>query len=277
MWKIKNTANIHYGLIIQLFQKGKDKDVLPEYTSHFEKILGKGKSEDSWKVYSPSSMLDGFTLAIYRKRVFLYKKTQMKDVGTTIDEAIRSIISKKDEWSRLFSSLLPKDVEHRYIPFLFIDKIAFKPSDTFIGEPVTSFNYRVFNSDTGKLGVIRISRHILVCCGLNNYLLQESINSCYENLLIENRDIISDDVFRFMDSIEKFSISSEENIYLQELSIKVAVFLSLIVTSLTFIDEAMLLKLSLITKIVFLIIYLAVVIFLMKFIARIPFTGRKSR
>ncbi len=242
MWKYNVRSKIQYGLIMQIHME-QDKETLPEFVDLLTGKLGRGETDNSWRAFpivlgNEKLGYEKFRLCVYRKRMILYRDSTMKSIGCEdLDAGIRYIVRRAGAWQQSVAELFDgAGVIIRGIPFLFTSNISYK-SDNFINEGITSFNYRLHNSKSGKLGVLRISRHILICCGLNTFIEQEAINSCYENLLIKKEGKIdSDDVFKFMESLNRFAVSGEENSFLQILAIKITIIFAVFTSAAQIVD-----------------------------------------
>lgn len=232
MWKIN--GQVKFGIIGQIHPSTKDVE-LPEYTDILDKKLEIISENDGWKTYKISVPIKEiisreicdveFSLALYRKRFILYIDYEIqKENSIPIDDVIRYIVG--DIYGTLKSNvtcIFPPDVSIKVISFIFCENLDKTQEKNIVNAGIASFNYKIYNSETSKMGFIRISRHIIMSSGLNDFLIQELINSCYESILADKGDIKKNHVFAFLKNINRFAVPIEEARYIQNIMFEITV------------------------------------------------------
>lgn len=223
MWVLKGTVRI--GIMGNIFTTNNDSD-LPEFVEYVSTSNDNYIMENCWASFILENKM---TFSLYRKRFILYKDISIKNIkSSNLDGIIRFCMLSFSDWKKCVIDLLPANVKINALSFAFIEKFSVKASESYINEGITSFNYRIFNPDTGKTALIRISKHILVGCGLSGHLIQDVINMCYEKLLDKNEEINSSDVFSFLDGLCGYTLPNEQNFFIQGLAVKIAFILTII-------------------------------------------------
>lgn len=229
MWRLKGRSRL--GILGCLHTPS--TKILPEFHEQIEKQIPLKAKVGAWRVYNLGGDVELF---IYRKRFIVCRRIDLKD--EPMDERIRTTLGVKDHWLRRVQELLPLEDELKYtlLPFVFTDQVEFDEQNDWIGDGITSFNYRIYDSDTERAGVVRISRHMLVCAGLSDAVLQDVVNLTYEKLLNVPKAIEHADVFNFVDGLSRYTLPSELNIYIQKAVLRAAIFTAVITLSVSLIS-----------------------------------------
>jgi hypothetical protein len=107
-----------------------------------------------------------------------------------------------------------------------------------IGDGVSSFFCRVYDSGTGQQAVIRASRHAILAAGVSGRLYQELINLAIEKMLypafeqelkrrVSPKHIFGAteaETFAFIEGLARYSIPTENSVYMQRRFAALAVF-----------------------------------------------------
>ncbi len=104
-----------------------------------------------------------------------------------------------------------------------------RPHDpSWLGDGVTSYRYRVFDSQAGKVGYVRVSRFGTACIGLGYPIVQDVINLVYERVLYPARTgsspIHGSAEKAIAEGLSTFTAPTELNIYMQRLTLNLAVY-----------------------------------------------------
>jgi hypothetical protein len=81
----------------------------------------------------------------------------------------------------------------------------------------TTFGVRVYDSETGSTGYIRVSRHLTVAINVSDTLLRDLVNYVYEDFCSSDEPVCADDVFKLFERLERFSLPLELELSIQRL------------------------------------------------------------
>ena len=99
------------------------------------------------------------------------------------------------------------------------------------GDGIATFNYKIYRGFMfwKNVGLVRVSRHLVMCCGLDDFFKQEVVNLCYE-FVLNKRPGKSDDegIHSLMAGLSRYTVPSDESFFLQVLVMKVTVAIGII-------------------------------------------------
>ncbi|CDO06904.1 hypothetical protein [Mycolicibacterium cosmeticum] len=97
-----------------------------------------------------------------------------------------------------------------------------------LGDGVTSFRYRIFDSRSGRIGYARVSRFGTACLGLGYPIVQDIINMVYERVLYPARTgshpLHGSAERAIAEGLSSFTAPTEMNIYMQKITLNIAVY-----------------------------------------------------
>jgi len=196
-----------------------------------------------WKVYSMDTL--GVLVSIYRKRLLLLYPLETGQDYLDTDIIIREFLKSRDEklvalnqFNLLFGDAI-RGIS-RY-PVLFINdfRVVQKPRKhsqsfinriTWLDNGVTTFFYRIFDSSALQISYLRVSRHLVVCYGLSDNVIYDLVNLVYEKFLYTPRlgDVSTDDVFNLLDGLNRYTVPTELNLFLQDVGLRLAIYLTIV-------------------------------------------------
>lgn len=97
-------------------------------------------------------------------------------------------------------------------------------SPDWVGDGLTTFALRAFDSRRNRSGVIRISRHLTICYGLTDELTTDVNNLIYEKILYGGWPTSADDIFGLMDALGKYVLPTELSLYTHRIASKLATY-----------------------------------------------------
>lgn len=107
-------------------------------------------------------------------------------------------------------------------------KIEGRPDPDWLGDGVSSFRYRIFDSRAGRVGYVRVSRFGTACLGLGYPIVQDVINMVYERVLYPARTgppLLHGSAERAIaEGLSTFTAPTEMNIYMQKITLSIAVY-----------------------------------------------------
>jgi len=92
-----------------------------------------------------------------------------------------------------------------------------------IDDGMTTFFTRVYDSYSSSFGYFRVSRHLSMSFNISDQLNQDFINIIYENFLYKDA-IVKEDVFEIFDSLSRYVLPTEVNLYIQKIFYFLAIF-----------------------------------------------------
>ena len=179
-----------------------------------------------------SSNHPGMTLYLYRRRAILAIDLTDQQFGS-LDSAIRYAVDA--DLRRRVAIFLRDTIEPcpdsdamRMVPVLTTDfTVRASRSTHWIGDGATSFHFRMYDASRGHQALVRVSRHIIVVAGAGGRLLQEIINLVYEKILYQSAGPVPDEsVFAFLDGLARYTVPTENSIFLQREFARLGVFLA---------------------------------------------------
>ncbi len=196
-----------------------------------------------WKIYSCVAPCKS-KLAFYRKKILIFYDIPL-DGYTDTDDIIRNFLENREGALRIvdkLKTLLGENIiDIFFYPAIFIKdfkveeitgvstKLILRNEPTWIDDGVTTFFYRIFDSTLRRIGYIRISRHLVICYGLSDPIIREVINLVYEKFLYrmpDVRQIAAEQVFDLLDGLNRYTVPTELNVFLQDMGIRLAVYLT---------------------------------------------------
>lgn len=223
---------------------------LPDYADillSWDKISNPRK-EDAWTKGEISTPIGKATIHLYRKRIILTLNPAAKITGlndTLLGGLEFSSVAKEviDEFGKLLHQF--ENISVRAYPLVRCGKLqksalfSAKSNDSdYINDGLTSFYTRIYDSDLGEIAIVRISRHITVVYGLGDTLIQDIINLIYDDMLY-SETITSENVFDLYDSMNKYILPLEINLFVQKLFYGLAIFAAFAAAFATFLTEAL--------------------------------------
>lgn len=185
----------------------------------------------------PWRTVAGFTRSdlvvhLYRRRALVAVEVPESPSGT-FDEAIRWAVSSdlRAAVNKILTETLtppPSPAELRMIPVL-IGDLGKRPAERvhWISEGTTSFHFRMYDASIERQALVRVSRHIIVIAGAGARIRQEVVNLVYEKILYKSDGQIDDElVFSFLDGLARYTIPTENSIFLQREFGRLALFLA---------------------------------------------------
>lgn len=217
----------HYLYYVMLLPPPDDENPLGEYSLKATKTVSSGP----WSVFSPADR-PGAALYIYRRRAIVrFDLREHRFVSA--DDAIRWSVKpavKSEALSLLTENLTaPLAADGiKSIPILIagLDTSRDATSDI-IGDGVTSFHFRLYDASASAQAIVRVSRHLVMVAGAGGRVVQEVVNLAYEKLLYDSSPTISTDaVFAFLDGLARYTIPTENSVFLQREFARLALFLA---------------------------------------------------
>ncbi|MGC1649017.1 MAG: hypothetical protein WA741_24615 [Candidatus Sulfotelmatobacter sp.] len=172
-------------------------------------------------------------------RVHLYRRRAIVEFDLSahhfdfLDDAIRHSVSsalREAMYTTLASVLvpIPKRDEMKLIPILVSDlESRGRESEGWIGDGATSFHFRMYDASEERQALVRVSRHLIIVAGAGGRVLQEVVNLAYEKMLYAPDASISNDaVFAFLDGLARYTVPTENTVFLQREFARLGVLLA---------------------------------------------------
>lgn len=179
-----------------------------------------------------SSGHPGMTLYLYRRRALLdinLSGLHFSDLDSAIRYSVDSDLRRRVvAFIRDIIEPCPNSEAMRMMPILISDFVT-RPGRTadWIGDGATSFHFRMYDASRGHQALVRVSRHIIVVAGAGGRLVQEVVNLVYEKILYKSPKSVSDEsVFAFLDGLARYTVPTENSIFLQREFARLGVFLA---------------------------------------------------
>ncbi|WP_427928549.1 hypothetical protein [Agrobacterium cavarae] len=221
---------------------------LPDYRETFKAwdLLSDIRPVGAWLAGNVQTKAGPAVVHLYRKRiVVVFGQTcgrvdlsQTLTLGLETSEEARKLFDQ-------FKVLIGTDVlEIRSHPVVRSGKLRKKDMFSggrntyeYINDGLTSFYTRIYDSDIGEVAIVRISRHITVVYGLGGTLMQDIINLIYDDLLYSEK-IEASNVFDLYDSMNKYILPLEINLFVQKLFYGLALFAAFSTAFVTFLTDS---------------------------------------
>ncbi len=147
-----------------------------------------------WSRCTQQTSVATYDIYAYKSRVFVRTQLNIEASSLTglLDNHVKTVLAdfKANVWP-----LLPKvkdSVGLHYLPVVNIPRLVKNSfyedqSPEWMGDRVSTYTHRVYDSHTRKVGYIRVSRFTVACVGLSVELLQDVFNVIYERVLYPAR------------------------------------------------------------------------------------------
>lgn len=241
-WRARVTTYI----LLAHFQTAED---LPDYSARLQRMAFISEINDSglwtlFKVYHPLIKCRG---ALYRKRLILYF-----DADPYAILSLQSIIENGLSLSEVFEKLaqligkeLCGESLHSIKSYALVHCRSLKTATrmfrrrtpSWLDDGLTTFYARVHDSQHGRVGYIRISRHLGVTFGLGENLFQDLVNIIYEQFLYHGTEVEAKMVFALFDALGDYVLPMELNLYLQKVFYGLGLFAAFISITLAYFGE----------------------------------------
>lgn len=155
----------------------------------------------------PMNLEQMLAFALAEKRVLTDAATRLVDiVGGDVDSSASHLLVNCGALSRVRGVNGPSSLPE------------------WIGDGVTTFALRAFDSRSNKLGIIRVSRHLTATYDLSRDLVADVIGLIYEKILYGSYPTGSAEVFALLDALSAYVLPAELNLYLHRIAVRLAVF-----------------------------------------------------
>ena len=235
---------------------------LPEF--NFSENIEKITEDIPWRVAHVQRNGRNYSVYLYRKRAVI---SWEPDKGyynrlSQIDDFIRFYLSElaTDMHTCLNTSIeVGPEISWNTIPLLLGDLIIDRSvKQPWLSDGTTSFYMRVFDHTKGKVGFIRASRHLVMGIGIGPRLKQEVVNLVYEKFLYHSK-IKGEHVFDFLEGLARYTLPTEINLFVQEVTSRLTLFLT-VIASLLAVAQIFADNLTLVGKYIFLVISVLVAV-----------------
>ncbi len=190
-----------------------------------------GIESTPWTIYQSTEQTDA-RVHLYRRRAIVEFDLATRQFDL-LDDAIRYSVSaplRESVYATLASVLapIPDSDKMKMIPLLVSDlESGGRRSEGWIGDGATSFHFRMYDASEQRQALVRVSRHIIVVAGAGGRVLQEIANLVYEKMLYaQGADISNDAVFAFLDGLARYTVPTENSVFLQREFARLGVLLA---------------------------------------------------
>jgi hypothetical protein len=172
------------------------------------------------------------TVYLYRRRAIVEFDLSVRSFDF-LDDAIRYSVSvslREAVYATLVSMLAPAPGKDgmKLIPILVSDlESRRREKEGWIGDGATSFHFRMYDASEQRQALVRVSRHVILVAGAGGRMLQEVVNLAYEKILYTPGAVISNDsVFAFLDGLARYTVPTENSVFLQREFARLGVLLA---------------------------------------------------
>lgn len=222
----------HISLLCQVIDKSNDR---PDYSKIFDDspLFTKlaPENETIWRNYTYSSNGGEYILSVFIRKIVITKI--FDDTETLLlDRTLNIAIHERNLMSQIVKEIKQLISVEDIRSYLVVNcgditkhrrkKESLAPD--WIGDGLTTFYLRAFDSRKTKSGIIRVSRHLTILYGLTDDLVIDVKNLIYEKILYSNQHATSKEVFDLLSALGNYVLPTEVSLYTHRVASKLAAF-----------------------------------------------------
>lgn len=214
---------------------------LPDYSDQISNIKDAQniRKQGLWTWFNFARDGIVYNLAVYRKRLVINLNMPIGDtdkllsLSEMIELGLEKVQIMRIICTEIASTICRKAlIDVRTFPLLSCEKFRLRKSKErfstkepkWIDDGLSTFYVRVYDSKKNRIGYIRVSRHLAICFSLSRRMKQDIVNLIHECFLYKPGEVYADQVFSLFDSLGKYVLPLEFNLFIQKAFYKLAIF-----------------------------------------------------
>lgn len=193
-----------------------------------------GQRDGAWKFFKMDFDGGHISVAVFVKRMILSIKpstAEAIDLSDLLSMALADRERLRGALSQILTCIGAKHDSTRSYLMIDCDNVsgsAARSGSTempeWVGDGMTTFALRAFDSRNNTAGIIRVSRHMTISYGLAPDLVADLNNLIFEKILYGGWPTSSKEVFDLLDALGSYVLPTEVSLYTHRIASKLAAF-----------------------------------------------------
>jgi hypothetical protein len=211
-----------------------DRPSFGEVLSALPGFTQTGQRDGAWKFFRMDFDGGEISVAVFVKRMILSVKPASKgaiDLSDLLNLALTSRDRLRSALSKILNAIGARHDSTRSYLMIDCDNVINSASRSrssempeWVGDGMTTFALRAFDSRNNTAGIIRVSRHMTISYGLAPDLVADLNNLIFEKILYGGWPTSAKEVFELLDALGSYVLPTEVSLYTHRIASKLAAF-----------------------------------------------------